>query len=466
MSRFIIAGTHSGVGKTTITSALIRALKKRAYEIQPFKVGPDYIDPGYHTLASGRHTRNLDGWMLTAEQVVEVMARNTPEGGLALIEGVMGLFDGYSVESIEGSTAHIALITDTPVILIVDGSKMARSAAAVVLGYKMLEQEVNIGAIIFNRLGGERHYEILKKAVEPLNIPVLGYFPREEDTKLPERHLGLVPTSEMQELEKYLDYWGEMAEKYLDIDKLVNLFSHKHPLNLPDNPTMPREYAKPQCNLAVVKDKAFTFYYPENLELLEARGASIVEISLLEDRELPPDCHGLYIGGGFPEVFASRLSQNDSMRKSIEKAAREGMPVYGECGGFMYLTREVKDFEGNTYPLAGVFDCTAVMCSKRQALGYALARTRIDNFLTLKGEETKGHEFHWSEINFEGLEEREELDKFVYCFPNKGNKEDGLLYKNVLGSYVHLHFYSNPAIADRFIKACKSYCEFKQQGGR
>ncbi|PKM79257.1 MAG: cobyrinic acid a,c-diamide synthase [Firmicutes bacterium HGW-Firmicutes-13] len=455
MSRFIIAGTHSGVGKTTITAAIISALRKRNFKVQPFKVGPDYIDPGYHTLASGRRTRNLDGWMLNEDQVKEILARNTPEKGVSVIEGVMGLFDGYAADRDEGSTAHMAKITETPVILIIDGSKMARSAAAVALGFKLMDPEVNICGLIFNKLGGDSHYRLVKKAVEHLNIPVLGYFPREE-VLLPERHLGLVPTSEMNQLENFIEYWRERVEKYLDIKKIIEIAGRVNIIKSPDKPTLPQEYEEPSCNLAVVRDRAFTFYYPENLELLESWGANIIEVSLIEDRELPEDCHGLYIGGGFPEIFAGELSENIAMLQSIRKAAQEGMPVYGECGGFMYLTQGVEDFEGNFYPLAGIFSCKAVMNSCRQALGYILAETRMDNFLTLKGEKTRGHEFHWSEITREGL------DDFVYCFPNKGHKLDGFLYRNVLGSYAHLHFYSNPVIAERFVECCRNYRSNKE----
>lgn len=456
MSRFIIAGTHSGVGKTTITAAVISALKKRNFEIQPYKVGPDYIDPGYHTLASGRCTRNLDSWILKEDQVKEILARNTPVKGVSVIEGVMGLFDGYAADRDEGSTAHVAKITKTPVILIIDGSKMARSAAAVALGFKSMDPKVNLSGIIFNKLGGDSHYRLLKKAVAHLDIPVLGYFPR-EGLSLPERNLGLVPTSEMKELKNFIEYWRGQVEKYLDLKKIIEIAGRVNPIDIPDNPTLPGKYAEHSCNLAVVKDRAFTFYYPENLELLESRGANIVEVSLLEDSMLPEDCHGLYIGGGFPERFAGELSQNKSMLQDIRKAAFEGMPVYAECGGFMYLTQGIEDLEGKFYPLAGIFSCKAVMRTQRQALGYILAQTRVDNFLTRKGEESRGHEFHWSDIDGEGL------NNFVYCFPNKGYKFDGLLYKNVLGSYAHLHFYSNPLIADRFVECCKNYRYNKKQ---
>ncbi len=451
--RFIIAGTHSGTGKTTITAGIIKALRKRGFEVQPFKVGPDYIDPGYHTLASDRQTRNLDGWMLTREQVQEVMSRNIPRNGIGVVEGVMGLYDGYTADGEEGSTAQIAKITNSPVFLIIDGAKMARSAAAVALGYQTLDPEVPIAGLIFNRLGGERHYNLLKKAVEPLNIPVLGYFPREPEVLLPERHLGLVPTSEMSSVKEFINYWGNLAERCLDLDAMGKI-SEKFPaVPVPENTTLPRRFEPARCNLAVARDDSFTFYYPENLELLGARGASIIEVNLLKDSSLPVDCHGLYIGGGFPEIFARELSENKSMVESVKEAAQRGMPIYGECGGFMYLTRGIKNFHGRYFPLTGIFPCDSVMTGKRQALGYVAAKTRISNFLTLRGEESRGHEFHWSEIT------RDELKEYVYRFPNKGNREDGLLYKNVLGSYVHLHFYSNPVIAERFVKACTRYAQ-------
>lgn len=454
--RFVIAGTHSGVGKTTITAGIIKALRVRGLEVQPFKVGPDYIDPGYHTLASDRQTRNLDGWMLTPGQVQEVLSRNIPRGGVGVVEGVMGLYDGYAADREEGSTAHIAKITNSPVFLIIDGAKMARSAAAVALGFKTLDPEVPLAGLIFNRLGGNRHYELLKKAVEPLNIPVFGYFPRETEMLLPERHLGLVPTSEMNSLNEFLNYWAAMVERCLDLDEMIKICGSFPTAHIPKNTTLPKTFHSARCNLAVARDDSFTFYYPENLELLGSRGASIMEVNLLKDSELPHDCHGLYIGGGFPEVFAKQLSENESMVKSVRRAAQRGMPVYGECGGFMYLTRGIKDFQGRFYPLTGIFDCDAVMTEKRQALGYVLAKTQVDNFLTCRGEETRGHEFHWSDITREGLTD------YVYNFPNKGDRKDGLIYKNVLGSYAHLHFYSNPLIAERFVEACVKYFKDNQ----
>lgn len=455
MSRFIIAGTHSGVGKTTITAALIRALTRRGLKVQPFKVGPDYIDPGYHNLASGRQTRNLDGWMLREGQVKEILGRNSPPGVTGVIEGVMGLFDGYSSRGEEGSTAHIAKITGTPVVLIIDGSKMARSAGAVALGYKTMDREVSIRGIIFNRLGSENHYRILKEAVEFLEVPVLGYLPRDMDSLLPERHLGLVPTTEMEEVEEFLDYWSEKVEEFLDLETLLDIAASAGEIEMPRQLTLPYlpDPGESFCNLAVARDRAFSFYYQENLELLRYRGARIEEISLLEDESLPEDCHGLYIGGGFPEVFAGELSRNESMRESVRKGADKGMPIYGECGGFMYLTRGIKDFEGKFYPLAGIFNCTAEMGSKRKALGYTLAETRKNNFLTLKGERSRGHEFHWSEIERDNLE----AEGFIYSIVNKEGRLDGLLKKKVLGSYVHLHFYSNPLIAQRFVEACREY---------
>lgn len=458
MTRFIIAGTHSGVGKTTITAALIRALTRRGLKVQPFKVGPDYIDPGYHSLASGNTTRNLDGWMLKEGQIREILGRNAPPGVTAVIEGVMGLFDGYSSRGEEGSTAHIAKITGTPVILIIDGSKMARSAAAIALGYREMDREVDIKGIIFNRLGGDNHYRILKEAVEFLNIPVLGYLPRDLECLLSERHLGLVPTGEMERVEEFLEYWAEKVENYLDLEKLLEIASRARPVEMPGELTManipsPSRQGESLCNLALVRDQAFTFYYPENLELLQYQGASIREVSLLKEKILPQDCHGLYIGGGFPEVFAGELSRNESMRESLREAASKGMPIYGECGGFMYLTRGIRDLEGNYYPMAGLFNCEASMGSRRKALGYTLVETRRDNFLSLRGEKTRGHEFHWSEINKEHLEDKD----FVYSIINKGYRLDGLLEGNVLGSYVHLHFYSNPSMPRRFVEACLKY---------
>ena len=450
MKRIMIAGTHSGVGKTTLTAGLIYALRRRGQTVIPFKVGPDYIDAGFHAAAAGVPAGNLDSWMLPPDQVLEVMHRRVPPGAIAVIEGVMGLFDGRKGMGETGSSAHVAKITKTPVVLVANGAKMARSAAALVSGYLTFDSDVSFAGLVFNHLSGESHFEIIKNAVsECLQVPVFGYLPKNTEITVPERHLGLMPVAETAEMSKLLGELADFVETNLDVDAILAAAEAAEPLPEPGRTVFPDKPAPVTCRIAVAKDEAFHFYYPENLELLRACGAEIAPFSPLDDPQLPQGTDGIFLGGGFPEMFAERLASNETMRHSLQQACLGGMPMYAECGGYMYLSRELRDFSEESWPMAGVFTGRAVMRNRRRALGYVQVSGTKENYLLPESESCRGHEFHWSDME-------ETLDTVLYrMLP--GGEPIGERRVNCLGSYIHLHFLSNPGVARRFVDACASY---------
>lgn len=448
--RIVIGGTQSGVGKTTISVGLMAALTQSGKKIQPFKVGPDYIDPTYHSKATGRISRNLDSWFVSDDGIAEIFYRSAQNIDLAIIEGVMGLYDGFGILEDRGSTAHIAKVLKAPVVLLVNAAKMARSAAAIVKGYQELDKDVRIKGVILNNVSSERHYEMVKTAIEHYNkIPVLGYLPAKGDFVLPERHLGLIMAGENNEIEEVLAKLTRQIRETIDLDLLVSLGSEAEEFPEFNSSIFPESAAK-KISLGVAHDAAFNFYYQDNLDLLESYGAELVYFSPLKDRRLPDKIDGLYIGGGYPELFADKLSSNTELLADIKKYGQAGNPIYAECGGLMYLTQAIRDFSGRTYPMVGLIPAVAVMQSKREALGYVDLEVLEDNFITLKGEKIKGHEFHWSR-----LENVKDDIKYLYQ-SNKRDKQkkEGIKLGNVLASYTHIHFASFPEMAERFVKFC------------
>ncbi len=462
---FVIAGTHSGVGKTTIAIGLMSALRKRGAIIQPFKVGPDYIDPSYHRAVCRRPSYNLDTWMMEVDGVkrtfVKAMHLIPPhppllKGGrgdfLGIIEGVMGLFDGRDGKSEEGSTSHVAKVLGVPVILVVDARSMARSAGALVYGYEKFDPKVNIAGVILNRVGSERHFKMLKHAVETkCRARVLGYIPRDEEISLPERHLGLVMAGETGARFKKL---RELIERFVDIDGILRIAGKAKKTISPATHRLPLT----AC-IAVAMDDAFCFYYQENLDMLKELGAKLVFFSPLKDKRLPENIDGIYLGGGYPELFAKQLEVNKPMRKVIRAFADKGFPIYAECGGLMYLGKGLKDLTGKEYEMAGVFPWVSRMLEKRKSLGYREVKA-IDSCPFLKkGEKIRGHEYHYSEID-EPSNRIKRVYRITHNPPsppfNKGGQVgvEGYLYKNTLASYIHLHFASNPKFAEGFIKLC------------
>ena len=448
--RLVIAGTTSGVGKTTITVGLIAALRAKGLRGQPFKCGPDYIDPTYHTLAAERPCRNLDSWMVPASAMVDLFNRASQNVDLAIIEGVMGLYDGRTGADETGSTAEIAKLLDAPVILIINVAATARSAGAMALGYKVFDREINLAGIILNGVGSASHLRWARESIEEAtDVPVIGYLPKNNGIHLPERHLGLVPSPENTESVVRIDNIRRQIEDTIDVDAIIGIARGAKPvLAIVDSGLFPKEEQSPRIRLAVAEDEAFSFYYQDNLDLLRSWGASIVPVSPLRDHELP-EVHGFYVGGGFPEMYADRLSANHSFRRSILRAAKEGMPIYGECGGLMYLSEGIIDFEGRKQAMVGIVPGWSVMQSKRARMGYIAVEALSDSILAKKGQVLRGHEFHWSQ--------RDESECWAAYRVADGERTEGFVKGNVLASYVHLHFGGDVFLAQRFVESCEAW---------
>ncbi|WP_418789919.1 cobyrinate a,c-diamide synthase [Phosphitispora sp. TUW77] len=461
--RFMIAGTHSGVGKTTITTGIMAALASAGFKVQPYKVGPDYIDPTYHTMATGNKSRNLDTWILDNETVKKVFVKSASKADIAVIEGVMGVFDGSSGTVDQGSSAHMAKLIDCPVILIVDTSSMARSAAALVSGFLNFDPDLKIAGVILNKIGSERHLKLVTEAIETYcNIPVVGYVKKNAALELPSRHLGLVPTVEGGELPRMVNSLAGEISKGIDINKLTNLAMAAP--ELPDDilDTCDKDLVsgidqcKTNVRIGIALDEAFSFYYYDGLEVLEEKGAELVPFSPLHDQALPENLDGLYIGGGFPEIFIKELSWNMPLMREIKLAGAQGMPVFAECGGLMYLSREIVDFDGKRYQMTGLVPGACIMENKLIGMGYVEAESLSDNVIAPKGKKTRGHEFHYSRI------EPTENSNFKHAFRLVRSRYqqpilDGYANGCILASYVHLHFASDPELAERLIQHCNNF---------
>lgn len=449
MKGFVVAGTNSGCGKTTISLALMACFINRGYNVSPFKVGPDFIDPGHHRRITGVTSRNLDGWMLSKNYNIDTFKKFSTGSDIAIVEGVMGLFDGYSGTSEEGSTAQMAKWTDLPVILVVNAQSMARSAAALVQGFENFDPEIRFAGVIFNKLGSENHLNYLKEALEGnTGIPVLGGIFRDEAIEIPERHLGLITNDEHMLSQEAIGTLSSLIESNIDVETLLENVSEFDA----DDRAGTQADSNGRVKIAVAKDKAFCFYYQENIEIMEAAGAEIVFFSPVEDQRLPDNIGGIYLGGGYPELFAGRLSQNDKLIDEIKRMSDNNMPVYGECGGFMYLCKEITDHDGNTYPMTGCLPFSLKMLPKLKALGYREITLGEETVIGEKGVTARGHEFHYSEIV-----NPEESDKSVYQVTKRASTDsvkEGYAKKNTLGSYIHLHFGSNPAIGESFVNKC------------
>ncbi|MGI2335247.1 MAG: cobyrinate a,c-diamide synthase [Dehalogenimonas sp.] len=451
--RIVIAGTSSGVGKTTIATGLTYAIRRRGFNVQPFKCGPDYIDPGYLGIAAGRDCHNLDAWMLPENHVKELFGYFNQSSDLAIIEGVMGLFDGHRASGGAGSTAHIAKATGSPVILILNVAKMGQSAAAMAYGYANYDPEVKIAGIILNQVGSASHFETVKKAIEQkCGIPVIGSLAKNADLTLPERHLGLVPAVERDDNSGFLDQLGDLIEATIDLDRLIKIAGQAPEFIRPEKPNLfPADPQPVRCRIAVAKDEAFNFYYQANIELLRAWGAEIAYFSPVTDTALPEGTDGVYLGGGFPEVFLKELESNTSMKESVKAAVAAGLPVYAECGGLMYLTQGIIDFEGNSYEMVGLLPGCCRMQGKLHRMGYTVAEPLKSSPIAERGQTLRGHMFHWSHLDapdeksaaYRVIEPQEQLEGFVL-----GPKD------NLLASYLHLHFGSDARLAGHFIERC------------
>lgn len=444
--RVVLAGTGSAVGKTTISTGIMKALSKEL-KVQPFKVGPDYIDPTYHTLATGNISRNLDSFFMNDLQIREAFERGLKisNSNMGIIEGVRGLYEGISPIEDVGNTASIAKALNAPVILILNSRSLVKSAAAVVIGFKTLDPTVKIEGVILNLVKNRKHYLKTKEAVEKLaNTPVIGGIPRDETISVEQRHLGLVPAVERDSILRNIEDWGQVMEENIDLDALIAIM--KEAGNLPEGrePLFHKE-SKGNLKIGVAKDEVFTFYYQDNLESLEANNADLIYFSPLHDDEVP-DVDAVYIGGGYPEIFAKELAANYSMRTSLKKFHNDIRPIYAECGGLMYLTRSI-----NNHEMCDVFPYQSHMTKKPQALSYVIARAAHDNIIIPEGETFHGHEFHYSQLELEGSK-----PKFAFnILRGRGvvDSKDGLMSKNTLASYVHTHVAACPTFASQMVRS-------------
>jgi cobyrinic acid a,c-diamide synthase len=434
----VIAGTHSGVGKTTVTLGLIRALRNRDLAVQPFKVGPDFIDPLHHTHAAGRVSRNLDGWMLEPDVNRQQFARAVAEADVAVVEGVMGLFDGSEGSSDRGSAAEMAKMLGLPVVLVIDAGAMARSAAALVHGFVTFDPRVRIAGVILNHVGGPVHTAMIRDALGE-TVPILGALPHSQDVSIPERHLGLHLPHETRE--DHAEAMAALIEANVDLEQLLAVTSSERP-----PPASSPSRRTPRARIAVARDEAFCFYYAENLELLAQAGAELVEFSPLRDA-LPADVDGLYLGGGYPELHAADLAANTAAISGVRDLAASGGAVYAECGGLMYLASTLRT-GGRDHPMCGVLPFSTTMDAPLQ-----LAYVDVETTGGLFGPEqsARGHLFHRSQIFGEESTSR--------CYRLRTTRGDsateGYQQGNVLASYVHLHFGSRPALAAAFVDRCE-----------
>ncbi len=453
--RLVVAATQSGAGKTTIVTGLLAALRQRGLKVQSFKAGPDYIDPGYHALASGQPAHNLDSWLTPKEILPEILAAEAGDADIAIVEGVMGLYDGGR-QGIS-STAEIAKTIKAPVLLVIDAKSMGASAAAIAKGFRDYDASVQLAGVILNRLGSDTHEAMIREAMAGIDMPVYGALRRNDDLKMPERHLGLVPVEENKERE-LIERMGQAVTSQVDLDGLLTLACGAAQLDAGKR-ALPGEGSY-SCRIGVAEDEAFSFYYPASLEVLKKLGAEIVPFSPLRDKRLP-EADGLFIGGGFPEMFAGQLAANTSMRQEIKQAAEDGMPILAECGGYMYLMEALQDFAGKVHPMARVFSGQAVMTEKLQMVGYVEAELQQDCLLGKAGTKLKGHEFHFSK---ESAPIRADSAPFVFRkLRNNREYAAGQQMQNVLGSYLHLHFAGCPEAAESFVRQCAAYREKRGQ---
>lgn len=459
--RLIIAATQSGSGKTTIVSGILAALKNRGLKVQSYKVGPDYIDPGFHEISSGRPAHNLDSWLVGKEKIADIFLKTFGDADIAIVEGVMGLFDGGKGGI--SSTAEISKILNSPVVLVIDAKSMGTSAAAVALGFREFDKSVNFAGVILNRIGSESHKKIICDALDEIGIKNFGAIKRDENFILPERHLGLVPTAE-NNFSDVIKKISVAVENQIDLDGLINLAKNSPPLEenfssfqLSNFPSSHLSiFPSQKLRIATAKDAAFNFYYEESLHELEKLGAEIIFFSPLNDRTLPKNIDGLILGGGFPEIFAERLEENKIMRESIKNFAENNFPILAECGGYMYLMKSIKNFDGKIFEMCGVIPNRAEMTKKLQMVGYVEVTLKKNCVIGKANDKIRAHEFHFS-VETENLSEKNIFD----CERLRTGKKyfAGYAEKNIFASYLHIHFVGCPSAAENFVATCKKFRE-------
>ena len=457
MKGFVVAGTASGVGKTTVTLALLAVMRRRHLIVQPFKGGPDFLDTGHHTRIAGRTSRNIDTWMLSIDANRDVLREASRGAQSVILEGMMGLFDGKDSITQRGSTAEIAKLFKLPVVLVLDAAKTSSSIAATVLGFELFDPTLELAGVILNRVASERHFEMLKTSiVSSCRTPMLGWLPQEPSMKIAERHLGLRTSDECygdNNAEQQIERLISPAEQHLDLNTLFSLncgFDFEH---VPSVTSAPE---RPSIRIGVARDYAFSFYYEDNLDLLRKSGAEIVSFSPMRDASLPEDLDALYLGGGYPELYAEELSANQAMLKFVRDFAISGRPVYAECGGMIYLSKSIITTDGAVHDLAGVLPFSIEMTSRLVQFGYVTVELTRDCLLGTIGTILRGHSFHYSRIA--------EAQDTMTCYRarysiSKQEENEGHLVGNVLASYIHLHFRTSPRVADRFVELARSVKE-------
>lgn len=437
----VIAGTHSGSGKTTVTLGLMAALRKKGLTVQPFKCGPDFIDPTLHQLVTGKVSRNLDLWMSGTPFVRQCFTRHSAESDIAVIEGVMGCFDGN-----ESSSAALTKALGLPMVLVVDVRSMAESVAALVKGFEELAPDLRLAGVILNRVGSARHLALLTGAIKAhCRTEILGYLPRDTAFDIPDRHLGLHMGEEAPLSAANRNRLADTVSTHVDLDRLLALATSNSPAATIPSDTEPK---KNKVRIGVARDRAFCFYYEDNLELLTEAGAVLVAFRPLSDEQLPDDIAGIYLGGGYPELYAERLTKNTAMLEAIRNWSLAGKPLYAECGGFMYLTEGIKDLDNRFHPMAGVYPVTSRMNKGRTSLGYRQATLTAPTLFGPVGTVMRGHEFHYSTIDPMPTD-------IIRAYQLADGQGEGYLINNTLGGYLHLHFGFHPQAAAHFIRNCQ-----------
>ena len=443
---FTLAATRSGAGKTTLTIGILAALRKRGVSVQPFKAGPDFIDPTLHKFVTGSDSYNLDLKMMGKASCQRTFTTHASSSEIAVIEGVMGLYDGG-----DASTASLSKVLGTPVILVIDAKSSAESTAAVLCGFAAYDPGVRIAGVIFNRIGSQRHRYLIERAVnETSSIPILGFMPRDIRFEIPERHLGLVMGEEHPLSLSDLNSLAETVEEHLDLDRLLAMTTPVRQESAPGSKGSDQRAAREKIRIAVAMDRAFCFYYKENFELFEQTGFTIVPFSPLHDSHLPEKCGLIYFGGGYPELYARELADNSALLEEIREQHDRNIPIYGECGGFMYLCNELIDMQGVAHRMTSLFPWTVVMNKRLRRLGYRSVEQLDTTIFGEKGVRLYGHEFHYSHIADE--EEAILTNQVNHLYILDNNSYEGYHCGSAMGSYIHLHFGRNPEVVENIYK--------------
>lgn len=454
----IIAGDRSGSGKTTVTLAILAALRAKKLSVQSFKVGPDYIDPMFHARMTDRSCYNLDPVLTSESYVQRSFQVQQQTADYALIEGVMGLFDGAAEPIGFGSTASIAKLLKTSVLLVVNCQSTSQSIAALIHGYRTFDPMVNVIGVVLNKVGSDRHLALLKASIAPLQIPILGVLRREDQIVLPDRHLGLVPTDELPQLTQVFESLAALGLRCFNWAKLLPLLKVNSISDSLASSTISPTIVSPVfkgIRIAVARDSAFSFYYAANLEILQALGAELVFWSPMWDEELPKKVQGLYFGGGFPEMFAPTLADNQEVQRSVRQAIVSGMPTYAECGGLMYLCTSIRDFAEQDYPMVGIIPAQAVM-GKQLTLGYRNVVVKTDTLMLRKRDRIRGHEFHRSDLTVRSMSPLYHLTRLEQDKTEPAISE-GWSSRSFQASYLHLHWGATPELPQRWLQACQDW---------